>query len=94
MTETIFPYEPPKSLEERLEEEVKYTINRFSSMDFEMSGSEKSFTIPLSLITEARRIQAICKDSDLIRYFLYLDFQVSTVLLYPKGASFCIFGGR
>ena len=74
MAETNFPYEAPKALGERLEDEIAYLVNTYALRSFQRDDEQElqREEIPLDYVANAPRIKCICKDLKLIRYFSHL----------------------
>ena len=67
--ENIYPYQSPRTLEEKLEDEILYLVNRYSSMRFEVD-EERDMPyreVPLAYVVNAPRIACISNDSAIIR---------------------------
>jgi len=77
--ETNFPYETPKALGERLEDEIAYLVNTYALRSFQRDDEQElqREEIPLDYIANAPRIKCICKDLKLIREAVVKQFELT-----------------
>ncbi|XP_065068132.1 small RNA 2'-O-methyltransferase-like isoform X2 [Rhopilema esculentum] len=76
ITEIIYPYEPPKSVEERLSNEIRYLVNHYFNIESNAdvvnhngdSDPDMLFrSIPVKYLQESPSIKTICKNPAAVR---------------------------
>ena len=70
MSQHVYPYEPPKSIEESLAVELKYLVSKHTRNQYEEDYDSENTTRRVSLQTliKSPSIKEICLDTELIRY--------------------------